>query len=169
MKTDKKSKMAKARAKKKPVKENTTTRVHVVYSQRSYGGEPESDDRWSSRTDEHHETSFKHILIGDTHTSSYPYDYESIEVDRKLLLKDPEVLHVLVVYYSDGDTFGHSSGNIHVHAAYETYDKAWKAGQALEKNDKSEKHKDMFLPWNSYFAGFESFDVHTLRVVREVT
>lgn len=145
-----KSSLAKKAAAKKPTK-----RLYLVYSENRSGGEVcqgYEDSDWPCHED----------IIVDVHFSALyrnpPQNimfYDSYEVPADIYKADS--LHMAVIRYSDGDSFGHSSGLWHVVGFYHTLEQA---ALGIEKAKNSTGYK----PWDGYFSFYEDCQVNILMV-----
>ena len=139
-------------AKKLKVKEKY--KVFMTYEETRSGGEKEDpDDRWSSREDE--EINFTPVSLFAN--SKGDFWVETIEVDFNPQDYIGKKIDVVIVIYSDGDTFGTTLGNWQVTGAYpnETKD-ALNIAKSIELNK-----YDGCSPWNGYLANFSSIGIHT--------
>jgi len=102
-------------------------KVWVTYEEHSFGGEMEDpSDRYSSRSDE----TIQFIVNG-----VFSENDGGIYRDEILVNFDPKTVdevHVLVVRYSTGDTFGHTSGCGKIEGVYKNAKIAEKIGEAIK-------------------------------------
>lgn len=158
--------------------------VYVQYSESSSGGEALSDERWSERADEIHE----YEIVGAFRSSECDGGlyYEEVYVDFNV--DEVEEVHVLVVRYSSGDTFGNSSGHGLIEGVYKDADLATKIGQAIEEGYNSDSRRNRrvkdysdyynlkntpitersnYFRWEGYFESLEGVEVHTCSLKRK--
>lgn len=75
-------------------------------------------------------------------------------------------LFVIVVYYTDGDTFKTTKGNMAIGSFHLTYEEAESAAEEIEKDARS-RHSSYAKPWNSYFADLEKIEIHKMPLQKE--
>jgi len=126
--------------------------IFIEYKSRRTGGDPLSDERWSSREDEHTEVSWK--LAHREHPGGFP---ETVEVDFDL--SDLEVVFWVVVRYTTGDTFGTSYGNWEKIGCYKSLKEAREVKQSIE--DGSYKG---YKCWDGYFEALEDIEINILEL-----
>lgn len=154
-----------------PVAEDLLT-LHVLYSQSESGGGHTSSERYSRREDRHTSTSFKGAVIspkGERPTQTNSWDSNSFDVPKAAFETPRAHVYAVVGYYSDGDTFGSSYGNMHIVDVYGNLEKANAVAQVLRLEDK-EKNQSIFgskryVPWGGYFSRLESIEVEVLSVL----
>lgn len=132
-------------------------KVYVTYNETRRGGKPLSKKRWSSREDTHVDFQLTGVCLEEPKA----WYKEPFELDCKEL---PKVVYVVLVRYSDGDTFGNSYGHGHIEGVYLSEDDAQKVVEAI-RNDKY-KSKETYVPWVGYFNRLESANYHPM-VVRK--
>jgi hypothetical protein len=72
--------------------------------------------------------------------------------------------YIVVVRYSDGDTFSHSSGHAEIAGVFSNEQDANNLKKKIEKEDEGlNKDFNDYKPWDNYFGGLES-----VTVVRQV-
>lgn len=162
---------------KKEKKEAEKTLWVTHEESRSGGGSLHDcdDDRWSSREDEY--VDFK--VTGVYMTSDGALYGDTVRVDFEP--KDGQDVHVVVVRYGTGDTFGHTDGCGHIEGVYADDKLATKIGEAIHKGYDSKdggKHysgksygeyrmlkgtseKDAYYPWEGYFESLQGVEIHT--------
>lgn len=144
---------------KEETKEETLT-VHVLYSQDRTG---DREERTCNYT-----THFKGAVV--TATGQYPRGdlMEHFQVPKAAFEKPRSVVYAVVGYYSDGDTFGHSSGYIHIVDVYGNMEKAYAVADLL-RQDSQATNDSIFgsrhFPWGGYFASLDSIDVVALPIL----
>lgn len=136
------------------------TELLVVYQQSSEGGDAiDPDDRWSSRTDEHRTVTFKALLreyeSNQSHFTSFTSS-ATVSVDE--VTRNSQTGYLAVIRYSDGDTFGHTSGMWMIVGCYSTYNDA-SAALLTALNAVG-----VYKPWTGYFASLEGTEVHPLPI-----
>lgn len=138
--------------------------VYLTYSESRRGGEickGEENDEWPSHEDEHVEWYLTGAVL-----KRPSWCYETIGGDYRV----GDKLHVVVVRYFDGGTFGRTCGLWHIAGVYMDESEAVARKEKIYGNLKqsiSYDPKDEWEPWKSYFAGFEGCDVFDLMVAEE--
>lgn len=89
-------------------------------------------------------------------------DYKCDDPSPDLPTTFPSKLHLVVVRYSDGGTFSTTTGYWSIQRVTTSLKDAMSVVEKIETNNWG---GDRWLPWNGYFSGLESVDVHTLDVV----
>jgi hypothetical protein len=125
--------------------------IYVTYNERRSGGEPESSERYCSRSDTIIEYNLKGASVMSPKSTSY---YNTYEVAWETL---PSIIYVVLVRYKSGDTFGSSYGNGYVEGVY-----ADEASAAAVMQSISGKSYKGYAPWDGYFERLESVDVEPL-------
>lgn len=137
-------------------KEKITTpryQLYVVYDERRYGGGKKEQGEFADREDEQIEVDWKFCLRKNIEQ----WWVETVQVDF-----DPQTVNhvfLVVVRYSDGDTFGRTEGHWHIIGAYKDPEKA----KEMESTVKAKKYKG-HKPWIGYFARFTNVSTHFLQV-----
>lgn len=156
-------------AKKAKNETQEMAKLHVLYTQESKGGKPKGKGAYASRTDQHTTTTFKGAVLGE----DVPYGgvrYSTFEVPKVEFDKGRTQVFAVVGYYSDGDSFGNSYGNMHIVDVYGNPDKAYAVARVLQKESKAETESifgsQFRVPWGGYFAHLERVEVETLAVIR---
>jgi len=166
-KTTKKTSARKKRPNKPEPPPKDTISVHVLYSQVTTGGEALSNEPYASRAPEHTTTTFKGAVVGGDPWS--PWNYDTFEVPRDAFSVPRSHIYAVVGYYSDGDSFHSSYGNMHIVDVYGNPEKAHAVAVALQKEDKK-AHQSIFgsafhVPWGGYFSRLESIQIEVLPVL----
>lgn len=144
--------MAKRKTKKI---EEKKFKVFITYDETRSGGDKiDPNDRWSNR--ELEDIDFTPIALYAM--AKGEYWVETIEVDFDPQKYIGKKIDVVLVRYSDGDTFGRTDGHWYAVGAYpaETKD-AGNVAKAIELN----KYTGDYLPWNGYFARLSWVDIHS--------
>jgi|JI10StandDraft_1071094.scaffolds.fasta_scaffold211972_3 hypothetical protein len=74
-------------------------------------------------------------------------------------------LFVIVVYYTDGDTFKTTKGNMAIGSFHLTYEDAESAAEEIEKDACSANPS--YKPWTGYFSGIEKIEIHKMLLQKE--
>lgn len=131
--------------------------LYLDYDSSATGGEPESDEKWCSYSPTYHTVHFKKLY------RSQPEKFFCTSVEVSDDLYDEKYLHLAVVRYQDGNTFGTSHGNWHILGLYGSEEEA---AAALEVAKVPAKDGDYgnYRPWEGYFNRWEDGEIHVLSV-----
>lgn len=129
-------------------------KVFVNYKERHEGGGEicagEENDDWPS-----HETSYYSFETTDvTLVNTTPY-HENLEIDLPEPM--PMGLWTVVARYSDGDTFGSSSGHGSIEGVFLTEEEAKTRAKEIKDGGKSIRG---YSPWTGYFSDLEGVDIN---------
>lgn len=139
----------------KKKKEEQTYKLYLAYDESESGGDVapgQEGNNWPS--------------YDDTHRSFYP---RALHLDSLSFCETIEVpfdpaqynyLHLVVVRYTTGSTFGTIYGAWHVEGVYRDSEEAQEIVDSINK----ETYKG-YKPWVGYFERLESVDIQTLQVV----
>ena len=155
---------------KRPPKEKknvrTRTEIYVDYTSRdgyrSEGDASKYEHEWSASRDLH----VKNAWLSRDGLSSW--QCETMQCEGKVQAGD--TLYVIVVRYSDGDTFGQSTGNYHFELATKDANKAVEVKNAIVAGTyKRERPEDVdhwydYLEWTGYFNSLEDVELHKMVV-----
>lgn len=123
-----------------------TARVYVTFDEDRYGGEPLTDEDWSDRAPGYIEVSFKALW---REKPSSMFGFTSYEVDPKKVDLSSDFLWLSVIRYSDGDTFGTTSGYWTIVGLSNS------SAEAQEKIKLALSSKDGYKPWVGYFSNYD--------------
>ena len=132
-------------------------KIYVVFDESTEGGaicEGEENSSWPSHEDNYVHVTFK-ALYRNPPTDRFFYD--SFEVADELLQEN--ALHLAVVRYFSGGTFGNTCGYFYIVGAFKT---STDAEVAIKKT--LESKDPVNYPWNGYFSGYEDDEIHVLNV-----
>ena len=140
------------------------TTLYLLYSEHRYGGDIiNPEDHWSSREDEHIEFNALGVVASRDDADRFP---EAFEVKEDVAVGD--VVHVVIVRYGTGDTFGHTWGSWSLMGASTDEEKAQELVDAINKDtytgDEEAATGYSYAPWRGYFESLESCDLHTFVV-----
>lgn len=139
-----------------------TVPVTILTSETSHGGgicEGDEDSSWPSHETVYYEVTIKGCFVGKVPSGWLNYSREIVEVPRSLIenMKFHYFL-VPVVTYSDGDTFGSSSG----HKAFlGAFTEMKDAQHCLDHKDDEEGCK----AWTGYFNRVENCCVEIVNIL----
>lgn len=148
--------------KSKKVEEKEKFKVFMTYEESRSGGEAKDlDNRWSDREDEVIE--FSPISLYAAAQGNYWVETIEVEFDPAKYIG--EKIDVVVVRYSDGDTFGQTIGHWNVVGAWpaETNE-----ADNIVKAIEMDKYVGDYLPWNGYFAHRGNVELHTFRLEKVI-
>lgn len=128
-------------------------KVFVSYTESRTGGASLSNEPYSQRENTHIEVQLKEVSFTEP-TSWYK---EPFEIECKKL---PKIVYVVLVRYSDGDSFSNSYGNGHIEGVYLTEDEAQEVVESIRKE--KYKGKQGYNPWDGHFNGLESVNYHPM-------
>lgn len=134
-------------------------KLYLTYEETSTGGEPrDPSDRWTDYTTEHRIFEMKQLFLDRPED----WEVEEVEVSGHSLVNHGDVLFVVLVRYSTGDTFTDVRGcwNIPIICT----DKV-KAANIVESIKNGSYLLDKYHPWVGYFETLESVDVHPMVVL----
>jgi len=86
---------------------------------------------------------------------------ESDSVTVDFPVEGGDMLHLVVLRYTDGDTFGHTSGYVALCGAFKTAAEAYERAIAVKKD----QWPSGFTSWRGYFARVDSIDVEVVPVL----
>lgn len=147
-------------------------KIYVTYEESSSGGEDlDPEAKWSDRAD----TIIEYNLTGASLIKPDSWYFQEFELDY---IEKPVDVFVVLVRYSDGDTFGQSLGHGHIDGVYLTKEEAQTAVKLIEEDELSFQNKIggpyissslrggpyKHKPWKSYFAGFESVQCYVMKL-----
>ena len=136
---------------------------HVLYmnvTERSSGGEAESDEEWSHHSDVVLDVQF--ISVYRNKKDGFFPSY-SFEVSEEIYNSDKVFL--VIPRYFDGGTFGRTCGYWKVEGAFLTETEALEMSRQIETGTYK---KGQFLSWNGYFAGLEGVEVHCFTICNDL-
>lgn len=138
-------------------------KVYIEYDTYVSGGERESDEEWSSRSDTIKTVTFKKL---HREMPSNRFFYDSIDLPNDNMIK-MDHLFLAVVRYSTGDTFGHTTGEHYIVGIAPTYEIAqMMLDEETKPSPKDSKGRQLsYKPWEGYFESLEDTEIHELRLV----
>lgn len=128
------------------------------YKENVSGGEiceGQENSDWPDHEDSYVE--FELLFISNINSNNYSGQYDIIYCDFNH--SDIDKVYLVVVRYTDGDTFGTTRGNWYIESACKTEEEALKIGESIE--DGSYKG---YKPWEGFFSGFESVEVIEMEI-----
>jgi hypothetical protein len=137
------------------------TELYLTYNESRSGGYPLSEERWSDREPEHIDFDVRRLYLDRDNARTW--QIETLEVDFDVSLGD--AVYLVIVRYTDGDTFGYRSGNWHIEGVYKTIEEADEVRSAINKETYThEQSNHGWLPWVGYFEHLENVDVYPMVV-----
>ena len=140
-------------------KKKATYEVFVTYYESETGGIPESDEPYSSRSDLHRDVTWKNAYR--EHPGGFPVENVIIDFDPF----EAECIHLVVVTYESGDTFGRSYGNFSIAGAYKKTKEAMSVKNRIEYDYRHPGYKAQYTgykPWDGYFEELTCVEIITL-------
>lgn len=145
--------------------------LYLGYKSSSTGGVRESDEPFSCRS-----PTYVSVTFTSLSRESATFFGHNIYVTDEVY--DAKEVYLVVVRYSDGDSFGTSYGNWTVWAATASEDEALKIAASIEdgslvreaeagrkKNPKDPKVW-VSIPWDGHFSSLEGVEIHSFRVTQ---
>lgn len=81
-------------------------------------------------------------------------------------LLNSSLLYVVIVIYSTGDTFSHTTGETFVEGVYGTYEEAKEVSRKIKEGEYGDG-KDLYLPWTGYFEDLEDVLIHPAQLFKK--
>jgi len=143
-------------------------RLYLGYTSTSSGGEPESEEPYSSRSPTYITVTFTSLS-----RESGTFFVHDIKVSDEVYEADEVFL--VVVRYQDGNSFGTSHGNWDVFDAVATEDEAIKIAKSIEdgslvKAVEADQKKGIYhryILWTGYFNSLEGVEIHSFKVAQK--
>ena len=146
-------------------------KLYIDFTSHSEGGEPESDEQYSSRSPEYISLTVNGVCMNPI--ESFGEDVATLFTPRKGMQ-----VFLVTVRYTTGDTFGYTSGNYKFVACYDNAEDAYALAKEIEDNSKDNGgYKYSFKPktpytedelycgsWTGYFEHLECVDVEGFTV-----
>lgn len=140
--------------------------LYLTYEEYRTGGEVcagQENESWPSYEDEHvHFTPLK-VYLESTDVPSWQKETFTADAD----LKRGDTVHLVIVRYGDGGTFGMTYGYWKIMAAYTNYEDAVKLCKEIPSGEWKELPglgPSAYACWEGYFSSFDGVDVHTFVV-----
>ena len=115
----------------------------------------QENESWPDREDENWEITFLSLHRPDSKRLTRNHSDIYVGFDPKGV----DCVHLVVVTYGDGDTFGNSHGYRYVEGAYRTELEAVAVAESI-RDDTYKGYK----AWKSYFGGYEGVDVVSMDI-----
>lgn len=152
-------------------KKEPERRLYLTYAESRTGGEicaGQENDPWPS-----HETEFLEVNFSQVLTRSQPvsrFFYHSEEVSKEVWTADR--VWMVVVRYTDGGTFGQSSGYWEIQGLFCDEERARAWARVINLDNQAYIHfggrKKSVFPghqaWKGYFAHLDDVEVHEMQV-----
>lgn len=87
--------------------------------------------------------------------------HHSLDVPPQVF-NHPDYVYLVVVRYSDGGTFGHTTGYWHVSLVTTDRDEALKMETAIRANTLPKE--GVYKPWEGYFSSLEDVEIHGFKI-----
>jgi hypothetical protein len=122
--------------------------VFVIYRKSTTGGQIRAGHENDSYPD-HEDAYCDFEVTGVRSTNTGEVYWDAVEID--FIPQPGDIVHVVVVRYGDGDTFGHTNGLGSIRAVFATREEA----EAFSKLYPDNKLDTKYCEWDSYFASYE--------------
>lgn len=158
-------------AKKTASKQN---KVSIVYISSRSGGESTSGEMFSEREPAY--TEFEVIRVNADHDGCLSNEEMPVNFDPNTANE----VYVVVVRYSTGDTFGHSSGEYHFVGVFDNEIVARTIAESIHEGHNDENYKDyskykalmgakseedyISMPWEGYFEDLERIEIYSANI-----
>ena len=127
-------------------KKKEKLKVYLTYVERRSGGDPIDPGRYSCREDEYIDFEMTGLFYGEPADEAIWVETIEVDFDPKKFLG--KVLYVVIVRYSDGDTFGTTDGHWKVIGAYKTSKEASEIAKQIDTG----KFPGTYHCWEGHFA-----------------
>ena len=129
--------------------------VYVLYDETRRGGDAvDPTEEWSNRKDQQIE--FRVIAIQTHEPHGQPY-HKILRLDEPVKKNEP--LHLVIVRFDSGDTFGRSYGNWHIEGGYaDKRDADTVSGEIMDGKYPEDP------PWSGYFNRVDHVEVVSMPV-----
>lgn len=146
--------------------------IYYEYDVSSEGGEPESDEEYSERSHQYNTFEITRVFFSSARTPSYRHCWNSFELPPDVTVKPGDELTFVIARYSDGDTFGSSSGHHSIIGVYPAEDPridskvkwARTPKETLDKKTINKRHTYNYREWDGYFNHLEGVEVNTFTI-----
>ena len=135
--------------------------VYLHYKENRSGGEPIPGDDWCRRPG-YIEVSFN-ALTKTPGTGSFFTEHTSLEVTDKVYDCE-DYVYLVIVRYSDGNTFGTTYGHWDVYLVTTDQKEAADMGESIRNNTLP---KGARKPWDGYFSSLEDVEIHAFKLKGE--
>lgn len=146
--------------KKPKIKTEDHQTLWVTYKEHCSGGgivEGEEDKAYPDREEEYIDWQLLNVNISEPN-SLYR---DPVKVKCSKLVRPGDSMYLVVVRYSSGDTFGHSSGHAYAEGVYDTKECANLVAAMIE----AESYPSVgYLPWVGFFESLEGVEIHNITV-----
>lgn len=133
----------------------TSMDLYLTYDESRSGGEYESDEPYSSRAPTIINFSPRKLYLEESSVPGWLKETVTSEDD----FQRGDTAYVVYVRYSDGDTFGYTSGYWEILGTFKDANKA----SALTKAINNNKYAG-YKPWDGYFSSLEDVDYEVMVV-----
>ncbi len=129
-------------------------KLYVTYSENRTGGIYETDEQYSRESDTIIDFQLDSVSCEEPENwHKEPFNVDCTEI--------PKIVYVVLVRYSDSDSFSRSSGNGSIENIYLSEDEAQ---QVVESIRKDKYNGNSYASWNSYSSSLESVNYHPMMV-----
>jgi len=136
------------------------TDLYLTYEERSHGGDPiDPSDRWTDHEDEYVDFYPKQLYSSEDKVPGWLketlYDVDAQQGD---------LVHLLVVRYTTGSTFGTSYGHWYIEGVYKDAKEATEIADKIRTGTYKQEGRT-YLPWEGYFERLEDIQIYSLIVL----
>ena len=133
-------------------------KVYITYESYGGGGEKiDPGDHWSSRNHTIIEYNLKYACL----VKPESWYFEERELDCE---EPPRDVYVVLVRYSDGDTFGSSTGNGYIEGVYANKSQAMKVVESIRNDTYIGKGKRGYVLWKGFFNELELVRCYVMKL-----
>lgn len=139
----------------------------MTYSESRHGGEisegEDPDYRYANHDPEYIDFSPENVFSKEENVPHWLKEEFTVDED----VSPGDTIHVVIVRYSDGGTFGYTSGYWQIFGATTDARKAVSLANAIPNGDWKDSPilgEYAYDVWSGYFSSFEGVDVHTFLV-----
>ena len=136
-------------------------RLYLGYSESTTGGgicEGDEEEDWPDYNDSYVDFEPEGLYTKKSHAQC------TLEVDFDPNNHINDFVYVVIVRYSDGDTFSQTNGNWHIEGVYLTKEEA---KSVMSTINREKKKGPEYRPWHGYFASLESVEIWSTKILDE--
>lgn len=131
------------------------TLLYLEYDEYSSGGDALDDSEWPNYSDINITWT-----LGKVFLNKEKAPWIRREEDTTFPVKHGDIVYVLLVQYSSGNTFGSSYGNTCIEGIYPSYDAAELVSESIKN-----KSYHGYMPWDGYFESLEDVIIEVRKII----